>query len=83
MTKRTYTRRTPEQKIADLEAEIAKQKAKLEAQTKADDPVLKELPKLIKRLKGFAQTAHDNGRADLANTTGGYVAALERYFRES
>ena len=82
MTKRSYTRRTPEEKIAELEAEIAKQKAKLEAQAKADDPVLKEIPKLTKRLKAFAQSAHDHGRADLANTTSGYVAALERLFRE-
>ena len=83
MTKRTYARRTPEEKIAELQAEIAKQQAKLAAAAKADDPVLKEIPKLVKRLNKFVQTAHDAGRADLANTTSGFVAGLERMYRES
>lgn len=82
MTKRTYNRRTPEQQIADLEAEIAKQKAKLEAATKAEDPVLKEIPKLVKRLRKFAQEAHDGKRADIGNSTSAFAASLERMFRE-
>lgn len=81
MTKRTYRRRTAEERIAELEAEIEKQKGKIAAREKADDPVLRDVPKLLKRLKAFAQTAHDHGRADIANTTTGYLTALERFHR--
>jgi hypothetical protein len=83
MTKRSYNRRTPEEIVADLEAQIAKQEERLAAQARAEDPVLKSVPALLKRLRRFAQQAHDNGRADLGNSTTAFVASLERMLRES
>ena len=83
MAPRAYNRRTPEQIVADLEAEIERQKAKLEAKQKADDPVLKEIPKLKKRLKKFAETAHANGRKDIGNSVTGFISSLDRIYKQS
>lgn len=85
MSKRQYTRRTPEERIADLEAEIAKQKDKIrerKAKREAVSPVVKEIPKLAKRLQQFAQLATDHGRYDIANTTSMFLAGLHRIHEE-
>ena len=81
MAKRKYNRRTPEQIIADLEKEIARQKAKVEAQAKASDPVLSEIPKLQKRLRKFAQEAFDNKRPDVGNALTAFVSSLDRMYK--
>ena len=82
MATRSYNRRSPEQIVADLEAEIARQKSKLEAKTKSSDPVLSQIPKLQKRLQKFAQAAHDHKRTSIANAVTAFSASLERMYKQ-
>jgi hypothetical protein len=82
MAKRSYNRRTPEDIISDLEAQIALQKEKLEARQKADDPVLKEIPKLRNQLRKFAQIAMDGGRKDIGNSTTAFATSLDRMYKK-
>ncbi len=83
MAKRCYNRRSPEQIVEDLESEIARQKTKIESREKATDPVLKEIPKLQKRLRKFAQESHDAKRTEIANSTTAFVASLDRMYKNS
>ena len=76
--RRSYTRRSPDQRVADLEKKIAELKAKQAARDKKDDPVLREIQKLLKRLRAFIQFAHDNKRPDVANSAMGFKSMLER-----
>jgi hypothetical protein len=77
-TKRSYNRRSEDERIADLEQKIRKLKSRLEMKQRKDSPVLREMAKVQRVLRKFAQTAHDNGRADLALSTQAFVAGLER-----
>jgi len=81
MATRSYRRRTPEQVISDLEAEIARQKGRLEAKEKASDPILSEIPKLQKRLRKFAQAAFDGKRNDIGNSVTAFVSSLDRIYK--
>lgn len=83
MAKRSYNRRTPEQIVADLQAEIERQKEKIEARNKASDPVLSEIPKLQKRLRKFAQLALDAKHTQIGNATTAFVSSLERMYKQS
>ena len=83
MTKRAYNRRTSEQIIADLEAQIALQREKIEAKTKANDPVLKEIPKVRRQLRKFAQLAADGSRTDISNSVTAFITSLERMYKKS
>jgi phage shock protein A len=76
--RRSYNRRSAEERVADLERKIAELKAKQVAREKKDDPVLRESQKLLQRLKNFVQLALDNNRPDIANSTLGFKAMLER-----
>jgi len=76
--RRSYTRRSAEERVADIERRIAELKAKQAAREKKDDPVLREIQKLLKRMKAFAQFALDNNRPDVANSTLGFKTVLER-----
>jgi molecular chaperone GrpE (heat shock protein) len=76
--RRSYHRRSPEQRVADLEKKIADLKSKQAAREKKDDPVLHEIQKLLKRLKRFVQHAHDHKRPDVANSVMGFKSMLER-----
>ena len=40
--------------------------------------VVREIPKLQKRLRDFAQLSADNGREDIANTVVAFIAGLDR-----
>jgi hypothetical protein len=71
-------RRSAQERVADLERKIAELKAKQVAREKKDDPVLRESQKLLQRLKNFVQLALDNSRPDIANSTLGFKAMLER-----
>jgi molecular chaperone GrpE (heat shock protein) len=82
-TKRNYRRRTDEERIAELESKLQNLQKKVEAKTRPDLPVLKEIPKLQRRLKAFAQLAVNYGRADLANSTMAFSAGLDRNLAES
>ena len=76
--KRSYTRRSEDERIADLQEKIQEIKARLESKQRKDSPVLRELVKVRRMLRKFAQTAVDCGRADLALSTEAFVAGLER-----
>jgi len=78
---RQYRRRSEEERIADLEQRIEELKAKQKAQEKKQDPVLKEIPKIQKRLRKFAQFAMDNNRPDIANSATAFNSSLERILR--
>ncbi len=75
---RPYRRRSDDERIEELQSRIAELQAKVQAKKRKDSPVLKEIPKLQKRLRRFAQLALDNGRHDISNTTMAFVAGLER-----
>ena len=75
---RKVRRRTDEERIQELEARIAELRARQEAQKLKEDPVLKEIPKLQKRLRKFAQLATDHERPDVANSAMAFHAGLER-----
>jgi predicted site-specific integrase-resolvase len=76
--RRSYHRRSADERVADLDKKIAALKAKQSAREKKDDPVLREIQKLLKRLKRFIQYAHDHKRPDVANSVMGFKSMLER-----
>ena len=76
--RRSYNRRSPDQRVADLEKQISELKAKQAAREKKDDPVLREIQKLLKRLKAFIQYAYDHKRPDVANSAMAFKSMLER-----
>ena len=76
--KRAYNRRSEDQRIADLEAKIQKIKSRLEMKQRKDSPVLREVARVQRVLRKFAQTAQDHGRADLAMSTQAFAAGLDR-----
>ena len=79
LSKRNYKRRTDQERIAELESRLAQLQKKVESKQRADLPVLKEIPKLQRKLKQFAQTAVNFGREDLANSTMAFVMGLDRH----
>ena len=76
--KRSYNRRSEDQRIADLESKIQKIKERQEMKQRKDSPVLREMMRVQRMLRKFAQTAQDHGRADLAMSTQAFVAGLDR-----
>ncbi len=76
--KRRYQRRSPEERIADLQSRIEGLRAKVEAKQRKDLPVIAEIPKVKRRLLKFSQLALDNGREDISNSTRMFLAGLER-----
>lgn len=76
--KRAYHRRSEDQRIADLEAKIHKIKARMEMKQRKDSPVLREVTRVQRVLRRFAQTAQDHGRSDLAMSTQAFAAGLDR-----
>lgn len=75
---RSYHRRSADERLTDLDRKIAELKAKQASREKKDDPILREIQKLQKRLKRFIQTAHDHKRPDVANGAMGFKAMLDR-----
>jgi hypothetical protein len=82
MSKRSYNRRSSEQIIADLQAQIDLQKEKIEAKAKANDPVLKEIPKVRRQLRKFAQLSNDGGRKDIGNSVLAFLTSLDRMYKK-
>lgn len=76
--KRAYHRRSEDQRIADLEAKIQKIKTRIQTKQRKDSPVLREVGRVQRLLRKFAQTALDHGRSDLALSTQAFVAGLDR-----
>jgi hypothetical protein len=83
MSKRTYTRRTEEEKIAELSAKIDVLKRRMELKQRKDGPVFRELKRVKKILTRFCQTANDCEREDLSTMTEAFLAGLERSAGES
>jgi len=77
-TRRKYHRRSPDERIAELERRISELKLKQQVREKKDDPVLREIPKVQRRLRKFAQLAMNNQRPDIANSITAFTAGLER-----
>jgi hypothetical protein len=78
---RKYKRRSDQERIAELERRIAEVKAKQVAKEKKDDPVLREIPKLQRQLRKFAQLSADHNRPDISNSILAFTAGLERILR--
>jgi hypothetical protein len=83
MTKRIYKRRSEADRIAELESRIETLQKKIQSRERADLPVLREIPKIQRKLKVFAQTAVNYGREDLANSTMAFVMGLERHLDDA
>ena len=79
--KRSYRRRTEEERIAELEARIHELKTKKALRERREDPLFREIPKMQKRLKAFAQLAMDYKRPDIANSATAFGSSLERILR--
>lgn len=77
--------RSAEERIADLEKQIELQKDKLRQQRAKKElaPVIKDIPRVQKRLQKFAQLAMDDGRRDIANSTTMFLAGLNRIYQEA
>lgn len=78
MAKRTYQRRSEEDRIKELEQKVALLRERLERKQRKDGPVLKEFKKLHKVLQRFAVTAHEHSRADIGNMVDAFTAGLAR-----
>lgn len=76
--KRILTRRSDDERIADLQTKIADLQRRLVEQQRADTPVLREAGKLAKKLREFAAFAQQNGREDAADSTIAFLAGLDR-----
>ncbi|MCE9596034.1 MAG: hypothetical protein K8S98_17735 [Planctomycetes bacterium] len=76
--KRAYNRRSDDQRIADLEAQIESIRTRTEEKARPDGPVLKAVPSVARHLRKFADKCHQFGRADLANSVFAFLAGLER-----
>jgi uncharacterized protein with von Willebrand factor type A (vWA) domain len=81
-SRRDTTRRSDEQRIKELEAKIAEIRAREESKKRKDDPLLKDVPRLQRRLRKFAQLAAENERLDIANSVTAWVSSLDRMVRD-
>lgn len=80
-TRRQYNRRSDEERIAELEERIKGLQAKAVQREQKSNPVIKEIPKVQRRLTKFAQLAMDNERLDIANSVTAFNAGLARILR--
>ncbi|MEM7310567.1 MAG: hypothetical protein AAF682_28080 [Planctomycetota bacterium] len=80
--RRTYTRRSDEERIAELEAKITEIRERQERKKRKDDPVLKDIPKVQRRLRKFSSLAVEAERLDISNMVTGWVSSLDRMLRE-
>ena len=86
--KRSYKRRTDEERIADLQRQIELEKERLAARKDAErkkrevNPAVKKIPQLAKHLQKFSQLAVDNGRLDLSNMVTMFLVGLHRIYDE-
>lgn len=78
MTKRTYTRRSEEEQMRELQEKLAELKAQAEAKSRKDLPVVREWPKTQRALRAFVQIAMENKREDLAISAQAFMAGIER-----
>jgi hypothetical protein len=76
-------RRSDAERIAALQAKIESLRSKASEASRPDQVVLREAPKLHKRLRDFAQLANDNGRGDVANSIVAFIAGLDRMMQSA
>jgi predicted ribosome quality control (RQC) complex YloA/Tae2 family protein len=83
--KRKYTRRTEEERIRDLEAKIEDIKQRQQnkekraaAEKNRASAIVREVPKVKKRLLAFSQLAMDSGRMDIANSVTAFLVGLDQ-----
>ena len=82
MTKRSYTRRSDDQIIAELQDRIRQLERRVESKQRPDAEVLREIPKMKKTLAKFSQTCMDHGRKDLSNSILAFLATFELQAKE-
>lgn len=82
MTKRSYSRRSDEEIINDLEDRIRQLEKRMVAKQRPDATLLREFPKVKKYLAKFSQTCMDNGRSDLANSILAFMTTFELQAKE-
>ncbi|MGK0218921.1 MAG: hypothetical protein ACI9HE_002418 [Planctomycetota bacterium] len=82
MTKRSYHRRSDDEKIAELQSKIAQLEVRMEADKRPDGEVLSQFPKVKRNLARFSQLCVDNGRHDLSNSTLAFINMLEKQSQE-
>ncbi len=78
MAKRSYNRRSDSELINELQEKIKRVEARISARDREDAPVLKEMAKVNRALKKFAQVATDHERRDISNMTIAFLSGLER-----
>lgn len=78
MAKRTYTRRTDEERIQELESKLEEARAKLEEQRRRDSPILRELTKVQRALRTFSEVCRENRRLDLSNSAQAFSVQIAR-----
>jgi hypothetical protein len=76
--KRSYNRRTEEDRIRELQEKVALLKARMEARQREDLGLVRAWPKLKKQLLAFADRALANKREDVAVSAQAFVAGIER-----
>lgn len=86
--KRSYNRRSDDERIADLEAEIARQQEKIQdrerkkRESRELSPVAKAIPKVQKHLEALADVAREHDRQDVANSVHLFLIGLQRTYEE-
>ncbi len=78
MAKRSYQRRSEDERIKELEDKVAQLRLRLENKQRKDQPVLKEFKRVQKVLQRFAGIAHQHARADIGNMIDAFSAGLAR-----
>ena len=85
-TKRIYNRRSDAERLQLLQQKLESMQQRLKEREQrgkhVPSPVSKKIPRLIKKLKSFANFAHENDRLDLYNSTTAFVAMLDRMYIE-
>lgn len=77
-------RRSDAELLAELEAQLAEEKTRLEKEQEElrkrteINPAVKKIPSLAKHLLGYAQFAMDHRRLDLSNMVAMFLAGLQR-----
>jgi hypothetical protein len=80
--RRSYSRRTDEDRIKELEAKIAEIREREDTKKRKESPILRDADKLQRRLRKFAQLSAENDRLDIANSVTAWIASLERMVRD-
>lgn len=76
-TKRKYTRRTEDDKIAELHEKIRAVEERMKRKEVAESPLRKDFERFKKHAAKFTQACVDADRSDIANTVLGAVNVAE------